>query len=66
MLAIPRRKLLREGDLNLVEGPSRVPYHFFLLSDILVYAKETQLSTTKQYKFKGQVDLRNADIISRR
>lgn len=49
----------------MVDGLSRIPYHFFLFSDILVYAKESQLSNIKQFKFKGQVDLRNADIVSR-
>eukprot|EP01114_Cavostelium_apophysatum_P013513 TRINITY_DN3289_c0_g1_i1.p1 TRINITY_DN3289_c0_g1~~TRINITY_DN3289_c0_g1_i1.p1 ORF type:complete len:665 (-),score=156.22 TRINITY_DN3289_c0_g1_i1:9-2003(-) len=65
-LAQPGRQFLRVGDLLMMNGTGVQPgekktFTFILFNDILMYCEKQ----SKQLKFKAQVDLKRAQVVTR-
>jgi len=58
-LARPGRQFIRIGELILM--PEKKPHTFILFNDILLYSEKQ----TKQLKYKGQIELKKAQMIAR-
>eukprot|EP01119_Soliformovum_irregulare_P000219 TRINITY_DN10158_c0_g1_i2.p1 TRINITY_DN10158_c0_g1~~TRINITY_DN10158_c0_g1_i2.p1 ORF type:complete len:633 (+),score=182.81 TRINITY_DN10158_c0_g1_i2:10-1908(+) len=58
------KTLVKQGDLILFVKSKKKHYRFFLFTDVLMYAR-LQTLPTRQLKYKGQIDLKKSEVISR-